>query len=163
MTVRSTAKPSSTKTRTARAIPHEAPKADVAHDDSPFAEAMKRYNEAQDRLLQFFKAPTWKRTLVAFITSIVVGVGVGIAADAVLTWLMVGAAAMAAPMFIAVAVWVLGFIAALYFGGKLAARIGGAVLTGEADERAIAAYDAVKSVLGKLNPFGKREIVAAKA
>lgn len=160
----STAAPTKARARIASAIPRDdqARKARVAEDDSVFAEAMKRYTEAQDYLLQFFKAPTWKRTLVAFVTSIVVAAGVGFAADSILTWMVTGAVAMAAPTFLIAVTWVIGFFLALYYGGKLAARIGGAVLTGEADERALAAYDAVRAKLAKWNPFGAREIVAAK-
>lgn len=146
---------------TARATGNTKPQAEVATDEGIFAEAMKRYTEAQESLLKFFKAPSWKRTLVAFVTSIVVGCGIGWVAGTLLNWIVAGATLMAVPTFIVMLVYVLGFIAALYFGGKLAARIGGAVLTGEADERAIAAYDAVKSFASKLNPFGRRTIEVA--
>jgi hypothetical protein len=147
----------------ARATPRQAQHAEVTRDDSVFAEAMQRYTDAQDYLLKFFKAPTWKRTLCAFVTTIAIGVGIGMFAGSILNWMLVGAVAVNASLFIAMVVYVIGALAAAYFGGKLAARIGGAVLTGEADERAIAAYDAVKAKLSALNPFGQRQLVPAKA
>lgn len=150
-------------TKVSRAVPHEDVQADVAHDEGVFAEAMKRYQEAQEGLLKFFSAPSWKRTLVAFITTVVVTCGIGWIAGELLSWMVIGAVAMAVPVFLIVLAWVLGAVLAIYYGGKLAARVGGAVLTGEADERAIAAYDAVKSFASRLNPFGARTVVAAKA
>lgn len=150
-------------TKVSRAVPHEDNKPEVAGDEGVFAEAMKRYQEAQEGLLKFFSAPSWKRTLCAFVTTIVVSCGIGYLAGQLLGWMVVGAVAMAVPMFLIVLAWVLGAVLAIYYGGKLAARIGGAVLTGEADERAIAAYDAVKSFASRMNPFGKRTVVAAKA
>lgn len=163
MTRTTAAKPAA-RTATARVANTTRPSASVAQDDGVFAEAMKRYTEAQDYLLKFFKAPSWKRTLCAFVTTIVVGAGVGCVAGTLLEWLLVGAVAMAAPMFLVVLTWLIGFALAMYYGSKFCVRIGGAVLTGEADERAIAAYDAVKNLVGKLNPFGRRTIVApAKA
>lgn len=160
-----TSKPVATKaprTKVARAIPHDEAndKAKVANDEDLFAQAYARYQEAQDFMLRFFKAPSWKRTLVAFVTSLLVGAGVAWVAGSILEWMVIGATAMGVSTFVTVIVYALGFIAALYYGGKLAARVGGAVLTGEADERAIAAYDAVKSKLAKLNPFGKRSVEA---
>lgn len=126
-----------------------------------FEQIMSRYGDAQDSLLKFLKAPSWKRTLVAFVTSIAIGGAVGWAAGHVLTWMLAGAVMMSAPMFVTLLVYILGVLAAIYYGGKLAARIGGAILTGEADERAVAAYDATVNALKRLNPFAKRELKAA--
>lgn len=160
-------KPAARTTKTSRATPQAKTEVHTADTDvvgsDLFAEAMKRYNDAQDYLLKFFQAPSWKRTLCAFVTTIVVGAGVGWVAGTLLNWMIAGAVMMAAPLFLVVAAYVLGFIAALYYGGKLAVRVGGAILTGEADERAIAAYDAMKAKLAKLNPFGKREVVQQPA
>lgn len=150
------------KTKVAASIPHDdkSRKADVTEDDGVFAEAMKRYSEAQDSLLRFFKAPSWKRTLVAVVSAFLVGAGVGWVVGTLLEWLMVGALALAVPTFLIMLVYVLGICIAIYYGGKWGARVGGAILTGEADERALAAYDATKSLLSKLNPFGRRTIAA---
>lgn len=152
--------PAAKVTKVAKAIPHAETKAEVANDPSLFDEVLKRYTDAQDAMLKFFKAPTWKRTLVAFVTTILVGAGVGWIAGAMLEAMVVGAIAMAVPTFLILAGWLLGALIAIYYGGKLAARIGGAILTGEADERAIAAYDSVKSLVKRLNPFGARTIEA---
>lgn len=138
-----------------------APKPEVAAADGVYDEAMRRYNEARDYLLGAMKAPTWKRTLLAFLTTVVVGFGIGFIAGTLLDWLVVGALTMAVPLFLTMVVYVIGACLAIYYGGKFAARIGGAVLTGEADEKALAAYDAVKGVLSKLNPFAKATIEAA--
>lgn len=154
------AKPTAKASKTSRAVPQD----DNARSSLGFEQVMQRYRDAQEEMLRFFKAPTWKRTLCAFVTSVLVGAGVGWIAGTLLNWMVVGAVAMAAPLFLVVITYVLGFIVAVYYGGKLAGRIGGAVLTGEADERAAAAYDAIKSFCSKLNPFGAREIVVpAKA
>lgn len=160
-TAKPAAKPAIAQTKVAKAIPHEEVKADVASDDSVFAEAAKRYQDAQDYLLKFFKAPSWKRTLVAFVTSFLIGYGIGTVAAAILDWMMVGAVAMAVPTFISVIVYILGVLLTIRFAWKVGARVGGAILTGEADERALAAYDAVKGTLARLNPFGKRTVAAA--
>lgn len=112
-----------------------------------------RYQQAQADMLEVFGAPGWKRTLVAFATTLVVGYGIGYLAGTVLTWMVAGAILMGASAFVTIAAWALGAIAAVVYGGKFAARIGGAILTGEADERAIAAYDATRAFAAKLNPM----------
>ena len=152
-------KPATARTKTARAIPHD----ERAHKPQPFDDVMRRYEEAREGLMSFFAVPTWKRTLVAFVSTIASAVGIGWVAGTLLDWLVVGALAMAVPAFIVFVVYLIGAIIAAYYGGKLCVRVGGAVLTGEADERAIAAYDAMKSAVKRLNPFAKPEIVPAKA
>lgn len=163
MTVRTTTKTASSATAAknlnaqAKAIGHDKP---VAEETATgFEGVYQRFTEAQESLLQFFKVPSWKRTLVAFITTVAAGCGIGWISGNLLSWLVAGATLMAVPTFIVFCVYALGALATMYFGTKLCVRIGGAVLTGEADERAAAAYDAVKGALKRLNPFVKMQPV----
>jgi hypothetical protein len=144
-------KPTATAKAAKAAVEHK----DVVRDDEFLDDVMKRYEEAREALFGFFKTPSWKRTLCAFVTTVVVSMGLGWAAGNLLDWLVVGAGVLAVPTFVTMVVYALGIIAAVYYGTKLAVRIGGAVLTGEADERAIAAYDAMKNTVKRLWPFGK--------
>lgn len=148
------------RTKVTKAIEHEEPKPEVADTDL-FAEAMKRFTDAQDYLLSAMKVPGWKRTICALLTAAVVGCGVVYAAGHVLAWIVAGALMYAAPVFIILAVYLLGVALAIYYGAKWSARLAGAVLTGEADQRAIEAYDSVKGFLQRFNPFAKVEVVKA--
>jgi len=125
-----------------RSAKKETPKEQTA---TGFEQVFTRFQQAQQDLMGFFKVPTWKRTLAALVTALVVSSGIAWVANELITWLMAGALMHTGSVFIAGVIFVLGLALTMYYGGKLAARIGGAVLTGEADERAIAAYDAVRS------------------
>lgn len=148
-------------TKTAQATGHTAPKPEVAGEHSVYNEAVKRFNDAREELFAEFKLPSWKRTLVAFLSTIAVAVGVGTLTTIVLDCLVIGALTLALPLFITVAMYVIAALVAAYYGGRFAIRVGGAVLTGEADEKAAAAYTAVKGVLARFNPFGKATVEAA--
>lgn len=145
---------SAAKAKIASAIPHVAPEAEVT-DSGMFDDVMGAYTRAQDALLKFFAAPSWKRTLVAVITYAIGVVGLGFASSALVDCLMIGATSMGAPVFLAVAIAVLGVVLVAYYGHRVVMRVAGAVLTGEADERAAAAYGACKNMFRRLNPFVK--------
>jgi hypothetical protein len=147
-----TAKPSTTKALNGKA-PHAGEQIHADHSATSGERVFARYQEAQTELLNFFGAPGWKRALVAFAATCIVAAGVGYIAGVLLNWMLMGAVLASANIFIVIAAYVLGVIAATVYGSKLAARIGGAILTGEADERAIAAYDATRAALAKLNPM----------
>lgn len=154
--------PAAKTTKISRAVPQDktARTAKVIDDSSMFDEVMKRYAEAQEAMLAFFKTPSWKRTLVAVVTYLAGVVGVGFLTSALIDFVLVGAVTLGAPIFLTIIVAVLGAILLAWYGHKCVMRVAGAVLTGEADERAIAAYDAVKSFASRLNPF-KRATVEA--
>lgn len=122
-------------------------------EDPVLADMIARMNCAQDDLLEYLGTISWKRALCAFVTSVTVGAGIGWITGKLIGFMALGAVVAGAPAFIAIAIWVLGLVLALYFGSKVAARIAGAVLTGEADERAAAAYRATKHYAAKLNPL----------
>lgn len=113
-------------------------------DPSAFERAYARYQEAQDEVMKFFNAPGWKRTLCAIVSGLAIAVGTSYIGGTLVEWMLVGAVAMNSSMFIATISAILGVLLTMYYGGKLAGRVAGAVLTGEADERALAAYDAVR-------------------
>jgi hypothetical protein len=148
-------------TATAKAAKATVEHKDVVRDDEFLDDVMKRYEEAREALFGFFQTPSWKRTLCAFVTTIAVSVGIGWLSGTLLGWLVVGATVLAVPTFITMVVYMLGLAAAVFYGTKIAIRIGGAVLTGEADERAVAAYDAMKGAVKKLWPFGKQPELAS--
>lgn len=152
-----------TKTRTARAAQQAIGNDDAVQEKTAtgFEEVYKRFEEAREGLFEFFATPSWKRTLVALVTTLAVALGVGWIAGTVLDWMVAGAMLMAVPTFLVIATWAIGALAVAWYGGKFAVRCGGAVLTGEADERAIAAYDAVKNALKRFNPFVKMQPVKA--
>jgi hypothetical protein len=133
-----------------------APRAEqVVHGAGPttFEQIQSRYQAAQDEFLAFLGAPGWKRTLVAVISGLAVACTGGWMIGHVTAYLMAGALMASGSMFLAMA---LGVIAAFWLSfktGKLAARVFGAVLTGEADERAIAAYDATRNFVARCNPL----------
>lgn len=108
-----------------------------------------------------FEVPSWKRTLVALVATLTVSIGIGYAASTMLSWLMAGALAMAVPYFIAFVVYALGFLLACWFGARIAARIGGAIISKSADEQVAKTYGATKRLLAKMNPFSAPVISAA--
>lgn len=120
-----------------------------------FGEMHKRYQEAQDALLASMGTVPWKRALAALVSAVFIGLGVGFIAGNLLNWIVAGALLYAAPLFLVVVVYAIGVALSLYYGTKLVARVAGAVLTGEADQRAVAAYDATKAFLVRFNPFAK--------
>lgn len=150
------AKPTATAKAAKAAVEHKDVVRDDEFADDEFADdVLKRYEQARDALFGSFKTPSWKRALCAFVTTIVVSAGIGWLAGNLLGWLVVGASVLAVPTFITMAVYALGLLAAVVYGTWIATRIGGAVFTGEAEERVIAGYDAVKDTAKRLWPFGK--------
>jgi hypothetical protein len=164
-TTQTAVKPSSTK-RLNGAAPHVADKDQIVHGAKPstFEQAQARFHQAQDEFMAFLGAPGWKRTLVAVISGLAIVAGCGWAIGNIVSFLMVGALLATGSVFLTMA---LGLVAAIVLSikaGKFAARVFGAVLTGEADERALAAYDATRAFAAKLNPlrlFANKDAVAA--
>lgn len=134
-------------------------------EDPVLADMIERMNCAQDDLLAYLGTISWKRALCAFVTSVAVGAGIGWITGKLIGFMALGAVVAGAPAFIAIAIWAIGLVLALYFGSKVAARIAGSVLTGEADERAAAAYRATKHCAARLNPLnwfgGRNELAVA--
>jgi hypothetical protein len=140
------------------AIPHApqgAPHAD--HDADTGERIYARFEKAQADVLAFFGAPTWKRTLVAFASGILLAAGGGYLWGQVVGYLMVGCLMATNSLFITILLGALALIIGSWQIGKFAARVTGAILTKEADAKAIAAYDAVTDALSnaatKLNPM----------
>lgn len=134
-----------------QAVPHA--KETVHADPSTFDRAYARWEQAQSEFMAFLGTPTWKRTVIAAIAGIAVTLGLGWVAGNIVSYLMVGALMATNSLFLTMA---LGIVAGIYLAikaGKFAARVFGAILTGEADERAIAAYDATRNALARLNPM----------
>jgi hypothetical protein len=138
-----------TQSRASSAPKLERSKIDKAidHDPSAFESVYARFQQAQDDMMKFFAAPGWKRTLVATVTWFgLIAIG-GSALSLLLEGLIYVALAGSVHWFLAVAIGIL----ALFIGAKsiatFATRVAGSVLTGEADERAVAAYDAVRAKL----------------
>lgn len=128
-----------------------------AKDASTLAEIVKRVNEAHDAMLGFFKVPSWKRTLVAALTYIIGNVGVIWATSTVVEMLLVGAISVGAPMFLSIVIAVLAAVLLAWYGHKAVMRVAGAILNSEADDKAIAAYDATKRMLRRFNPFAAKD------
>lgn len=129
----------------------------VAHDPGVLDRVMSRFQEAQAELMATLQVPSWKRVLCAFLAAVCVSALVGWVAGYLITWLAVGAFLFTASSFLFYAIWLAGLLIAMYYGGKLAGRCAGAVLTGEIDERAVAARDSVKNFFTAINPFNKTE------
>lgn len=151
------------KTKVAAKVEQSIPAAAVAEatEAADIDGLMARFAQAQSALLAHFNAPGWKRTLCAIITYIVGVSGVIAVSTALTEWLFVGAIAASAPMFIAIAVAILAAVLLAWYGHALVLRVTGAILTKEADERAVAAYDAVKNLARRFNPFVKLVPAAA--
>lgn len=151
------------KTRIAQASkPADAQPAET-DTTSGWEEVYKRYHEAQEQLMSFFQAPGWKRTLVAAVTYLAGVAGLLYVGSTVVEAVLLSAFVGAVPMFIGLCIAIIGACLIAWYGHKLVLRCTGAVLTGEADERAVAAYDAVKGMFAKINPFKRPEILGAKA
>lgn len=143
------------QTKIASSIPKEDTKVHAA-DPSAFERAHARFAEAQADLLKFFNAPGWKRTLVATVTWFgIIALG-SVALSAIVEGLVVAAAIGSTGVFLTLCTAAL----ALFIGAKVTAsfatRVAGAILTKEADERAIAAYDAVRKFTIRINPFASK-------
>lgn len=155
-----------TAPRTARIA--TAPKAEhqePLHADTnkgSFDEIYKRFQDAQSALLGFFDAPSWKRSLAAFVAGLAVTLVGGFMLASIVEWLLVGAIMAGTAPFIAIVVALITTIIGSVWIARKSARVFGAVLTGEADERAVAAYDATKNFFRRINPFGKAEVSPAK-
>lgn len=154
-----------TAPRTARiATAPKAERQEPLHTDtdaSAWNGVWQRYQEAQDALLKFFDAPSWKRSLAAAVAGIAVMVCGGLMLASFVEWLLVGAILTGTAPFIAIVAAIIATILGSIWIAKKAGRVFGAVLTGEADERAVAAYDATKSFFSRMNPF-KREVAPVK-
>lgn len=146
---------STKQTKVAQSIPHVEAKANVADEGGVYEEVMKRYREAQEGLMGFFKLPSWKRTLVAVVTYVAGVVGIGMLTGSLVEFVMVGAVALGAPVFLGIVIAAIAAILLVWQGHKFVMRCAGAVLTKEADERALQAYDACKGLLQRFNPFVK--------
>jgi len=116
-----------------------APEADDVTVDRLYAD----FAAAQDKLLSFFKVPSWKRMLVALLCAGAVGYVIGYIGAFILDALLIGAIAMGTGIFLQTVIAIIGIALILYASWIAGGRIAGAVLTGEADERAQAAYNAV--------------------
>lgn len=116
---------------------------------------MSRFTEAQDALLGFFNAPSWKRTLCAVITYVAGVSGVAFATTKLTEFLFVGALSASVPTFIAIAIAVIAAILLAFYGHRVVMRVAGAIITKEADQRAADAYDAMKNLARRFNPFVK--------
>lgn len=113
----------------------------------------QRLQAAQDDVMSFFNVPSWKRTLVAFVTYIAGCAGVAWAGTTLVEMLMTGALGMGCTLFISTVIAIIAAVLIAWYGHKVVMRVAGAVLTGEADQRALDAYDATRAMLSKLNPF----------
>lgn len=148
-----------TKTAAAAGVNHKA--VERSEDDAALSGIMQRMTEAQDAFLSFFKVPSWKRMLCAIVTYIAGVAGITFLATTLVEFIMAGAMALAAPMFVGIIVAALAAIVTVYYGHRLVMRVSGAILTKEADDKAAAAYDAVKGAFRRLNPFVKMVAVDA--
>lgn len=119
----------------------------VAAIVDPVQMKLNAFLAAQEALLAEVGAPTWKRKLAAFVTTVVIAVGIGWLLGQILAALFVGILMLTGSAFIAWALWAIGLIVGSFFGGKLAAKCGIAVLTHEADDRAHAFYAGAKRKL----------------
>lgn len=144
--------------------PHAQQKLHADHTQTASERMFKRLHDAREEAMSFFKVPSWKRALIAFVAGVTAG---GVAGSVMLTltdWLIVGAISAGAGLFVQMVLAVIGLALTMYAAWKISARVTGAVLTGEADERAIAAYDATRAMLSRINPlrvFRKDELAAA--
>lgn len=146
------------ETKVSQAVPHL--KAEPVAASGPIDRAHAAFVAAGDNLLAELGAPGWKRATCAVIAGLAVGLGLGWCVVQVCLFLMVGAVIGTGSMFIAYA---LGALAAVYLAwkaGKATARVFGAVLTGEVDERARDAYTAAGAFVRSLNPFARQIVVA---
>lgn len=150
----------------AKTLPPEPQAAEVvntAEEDSLYADILRRYNEAVASIGVFFELPGWKRTLIAATTYVAGCVGVAYMTTCLVEFVLVGAIALSAPIFLAIIVAVLAALLLVYYGHKAVMRVTGAILTKEADQRAIAAYDATRAMLRRFIPWGGEKTAPAAA
>jgi heptaprenylglyceryl phosphate synthase len=157
----------SSKTLAAEAVAKTIPSTDTEEaqataDATAMAGVMRRYHEAVEGLGQFFELPSWKRSLIAIATYVAGCVGIAYLTTSLVEFVLIGAVALSAPLFLGIIIAVIAAVMLVYYGHSAVARVTGAILTKEADERALAAYDATKAMLRRFNPFaGKAEPAAA--
>lgn len=77
--------------------------------------------------------PSWKRSVCALVGAAATAYGVGAIASAVTTFIATAALAVSTNMFLHLAIWALGIIAALYFGLKASQKVGMYIATGDID------------------------------
>jgi len=103
--------------------------------------------------------PGWKRTLVSFIAALAAGYLTGSVASVLCNILFSGAIAITGSMFLAWALYSIGFIIALYCALKAGNAISRYILGGKVDDHASAAKD---KVCGWFK-FGDKEAIVAAA
>lgn len=135
----------------AQAIGHQPLHAE--HSESAFAKAYSRFEQAREDLLEFFSTPSWKRQIVALVATCALAAGLSALGMTLTEYMVAGAVVAGSGTFVQLAIFVLGIVITCRIAYRVAVRVGGAVLTGEADERAIAAYDSMRELAAKLNPF----------
>lgn len=137
--------------RTATAPEH---KAEQVHSSSTaFDRAMMRMREAQEELMAVLGVPSWQRALAAFVTGIGAAIGIGWLAGLVVNSVTLSVLAFTGSGFIATIVWLLGFVASCYYGGKAAAAASMSVYTGVAQQRITESYYQARGFVTSL--FGR--------
>lgn len=127
--------------------------------------AFDRLNAAYQDVMASFALPTWKRTLVATVLSMLSAFGAGYLIGQVTGMLMIGALAVTGSSFLAWTVFVLGCVVAMYAGMKIAGKVATYVMTEQIDRDIASARDSVvnasRRVAGWLGLGTKIEVAHA--
>jgi hypothetical protein len=143
------------QTAQAKAIGHRVPRAEHVNDDGAFERVYQRYQDAMQDMMAFFKAPSWKRHMLALVATFCTSFAIGWVGLTLLDWLMAGAVLAGIGTFLQMLVFVIGIVLVCRAAVKVSVRVGLSIYTGEADERIVEGYDKLRGWAAKLNPFAR--------
>ena len=110
----------------------------------------------QDAVMKFLgfgddnpDAPSWKRKLAAFFSSVVLATGAGTAIGWLAGNAVVGIATLGGSVLWSYLILLVGMIASVYAGAKIAQYVGNYVLSGQVDKDIVRAKDTVLGWFGK--------------
>lgn len=121
------------------------------------------YLHAFERMMDRMKIASWKRWVCAYTASFLTGFGIGYVGQILLNLLLVGAAALAVPMFLQFAILVIGWALMFVAAWKLGRKVGVAVLMGDVDRGVANAWGTVRGWFGanERQATGRNELVVA--
>lgn len=121
-----------------------------------------KFAAAQDDLLKSLGVPSGKRVLAAFAVSLVTGLVTGYVAGVLIDLAVTGVLLLTGSGFLALLVWIIGFVLTIAAAAKLGGITGAAVMNGSVDR----AYESTKSAVTDTcnrvaSWFGRKTVVAA--
>lgn len=143
------------KSRTARAA--EETIKPVPEQDTAKMNALNRFLQAQEDMLREWGAPSAKRAMVAFATSLVLACGIGFIAGMIIEMLVMVTLTLTGSAFLAFLIWAIG-VAMMVVGGSIAATNTYAyIVSRKVDTHIEMAKGWVKGVAAQANALMQRD------